>query len=96
MLEQENKKMEEKLKLVKQMMEMEKQKRGSAQGDRPTAKDGTMWRSATKTQSITGYSKAVMEHVKKGGPPRPPQMQQTQQTQQTAPSDERNPFTTGI
>ncbi len=43
MLEDEAKKMEEKLETVKKMMEMEKQKRDSLK----KSKEGTVWRSAT-------------------------------------------------
>ena len=43
MLEDEAKKMEEKLDMVKKMMELEKQKRESVKKQ----KDGTVWRSAT-------------------------------------------------
>ena len=48
MLEEETKKMEEKLEMVKKMMELEKDKR-SQQLKKPGAggKDGTVWRSAT-------------------------------------------------
>lgn len=46
MLEEETKKMEEKLEIVKKMMELEKEKRSSVK----KAKDGTMWRSATTTK----------------------------------------------
>ena len=44
MLEEETKKMEEKLDMVKKMMELEKDKRNS---QKKSAKDGTVWRSAT-------------------------------------------------
>lgn len=43
MLEDEAKKMEDKLEAVKKMMELEKQKRSQAKKE----KDGSMWRSAT-------------------------------------------------
>ena len=43
MLEDEAKKMEEKLEMVKKMMELEKEKRSSQK----KGKDGTLWRSAT-------------------------------------------------
>jgi len=43
MLEEEAKKMEEKLEYVKKMMELEKEKRSSVK----KTKDGAMWRSAT-------------------------------------------------
>ena len=44
MLEEETKKMEDKLEMVKKMMELEKDKRNS---QKKSAKDGTVWRSAT-------------------------------------------------
>jgi hypothetical protein len=40
-------------------MELEKQKRSTAQVD-PNNKEGTMWRSATTNQNIRGYDKAVI------------------------------------
>jgi hypothetical protein len=46
MLELENKKMEEKLKEVQLLMELEKQKRSTGQSD-SSNKEGTIWRSAT-------------------------------------------------
>jgi flagellar biosynthesis/type III secretory pathway protein FliH len=64
MLEQENKKMEEKLQMVQKMMELERQKR-SAQGNRSGKEGGTMWRSATTNQSISGYGKAVENNMRK-------------------------------
>jgi len=45
MLEEETKKMEEKLEMVKKMMELEKEKRTNMQ--KKASKDGNMWRSAT-------------------------------------------------
>ena len=52
MLEAENKKMEEKLALVKQMMELDKNKRTTG----PKGSDATKWRSATTKQPMTkGY-----------------------------------------
>ncbi len=45
MLEEETKKMEEKVELVKKMMELEKEKRSAIQAQRKP--DGTLWRSAT-------------------------------------------------
>jgi hypothetical protein len=45
-------------------MELEKQKRSTAQVD-PTNKEGTKWRSATTNQNIRGYDKAVISHVEK-------------------------------
>ncbi len=46
MLEEETKKMEEKVEMVKKMMELEKEKRGQI-GVQKKNKDGTMWRSGT-------------------------------------------------
>lgn len=43
MLEEEAKKMEEKLEMVKKMMDLEKDKRSQVKKN----KDGTVWRSAT-------------------------------------------------
>ena len=59
MLENETKKMEEKLDLVKKMMELEKDKRGKL------SNQGTMWRGASTKQNIKGYSDAVLDHHKK-------------------------------
>ena len=52
MLEEETRKMEDKLEMVKKMMELEKDKRAqqvakTAAGKGNMQKDGTMWRSAT-------------------------------------------------
>lgn len=58
MLEKETKKMEEKLDLVKKMMELEKDKRSQLKG----SNQGTMWRGATSKKSIHGYSNAVVSH----------------------------------
>ena len=56
MLEAETKKMEEKLDLVKQMMELEKDKRSQM----PTSNEGSIWRGATTKKKIGGYSDAVV------------------------------------
>jgi hypothetical protein len=61
MLENETKKMEEKLSLVKKMMELEKEKRSQI----PGSNQGTMWRGATTKQSIKGYSDTVLTQHKK-------------------------------
>lgn len=61
MLEQETKKMEEKLDLVKKMMELEKDKRSQIQ----MSKEGSMWRGATTKKKIGGYSDAVLNHHNK-------------------------------
>ena len=57
MLENETKKMEEKLNLVKKMMELEKGKRSqmSIQGN-----TGSMWRGAATNKSIKGYGDNVV------------------------------------
>ena len=60
MLESETKKMEEKLELVKKMMELEKEKRSS----KGMTKGGTMWRGATTKKSIKGYSDQVVKQHK--------------------------------
>ena len=56
MLENETRKMEEKLELVKKMMDLEKNKRSQMQG----SNQGTMWRGATTKQSIKGYSDKIL------------------------------------
>lgn len=61
MLEAETKKMEEKLDLVKQMMELEKDKRSQM----PKSNEGSIWRGATTKKKIGGYSDAVVDHHKK-------------------------------
>jgi|JI10StandDraft_1071094.scaffolds.fasta_scaffold110587_4 hypothetical protein len=61
MLEEETAKMQQKLETVKQLMELEKQKRGEL----PKSSSGTMWRSATDKKPISGYSKKVLENHKK-------------------------------
>lgn len=68
MLDEENAKMQNKLEQVKQLMELEKQKRGEA----PTHKEGTIWRSATNKKPIAGYSKKVLDNHKKLQPNLPP------------------------
>ena len=47
MLEEETKKMEDKLDMVKKMMEIEKDKRSQVLANKKPNKDGTMWRRAT-------------------------------------------------
>lgn len=63
MLEKETLKMEEKLDLVKKMMEMEKDKRSNVS----KSGEGTMWRGATtKKGGLTkGYGDAVVTNHKK-------------------------------
>ena len=61
MLENETKKMEEKLGLVKKMMELEKEKRSQIQ----KSNEGSIWRGATTKKNIKGYSDAVISHHKK-------------------------------
>ena len=63
MLESETRKMEEKLELVKKMMELEKDKRALQVQNN----NGTMWRGANTTKGVTkGYAdKIVSDHKKK-------------------------------
>ena len=61
MLENETKKMEEKLSLVKKMMELEKDKRSAV---KPSSQ-GTMWRGASTKKDIKGYGNAVLDQFKK-------------------------------
>lgn len=77
-LDLENQKMEERLKEVKALMELEKQKRGAVNMNSAAAsqsKENTKWRSATTKQPIAGYDKKVMAHIAatKGRPPKPVQ-----------------------
>ena len=62
MLETETKKMEERLDLVKKMMDLEKDKRSQMAGSHG---EGTLWRGATNKKSIKGYSDSVLSHHKK-------------------------------
>ena len=68
MLEDVAKKMEEKLEMVKKMMEMEKDKRSSQKKQ----KDGTVWRSATTQKQISGYSQMVLSQHRSNQPNLPP------------------------
>lgn len=68
MLEAETKKMEEKLNLVKKMMELEKDKRSQL----TLKNDGSMWRGATTKKKIGGYSDAVIKHHYKNQTELPP------------------------
>jgi hypothetical protein len=68
MLEEETTKMQHKLETVKNMMELEKQKRA----DMTKTKEGNMWRSSTTKKPIAGYSKKVLENHKKVQPNLPP------------------------
>jgi hypothetical protein len=86
MLEQENKSLEEKLQMVQKMMEQEKQKKTQMDEAANAHKQGTIWRSATTSQPIQGYSKAVLDSMKNTG--KPP-------VKETA-KDARNPFINGI
>ena len=61
MLEAETKKMEEKLDLVKKMMELEKDKRSGV----AKSSEGSIWRGETTKKNIKGYSDAVVDHHKK-------------------------------
>ncbi len=65
MLEEETKKMEEKLEMVKKMMELEKDKRSQVVAQAAIKKgnikdQGVMWRSATTQKQISGYSQMVL------------------------------------
>lgn len=62
MLENETKKMEERLELVKKMMDLEKDKRSQMTANHG---EGTLWRGATVKKNIKGYSDAVINHHKK-------------------------------
>lgn len=67
MLEEETRKMEDKLEMVKKMMELEKEKRSQMVAQAAAKKgnsttDGTMWRSATTQKQISGYSQMVLNH----------------------------------
>ncbi|CDW76639.1 sam domain containing protein [Stylonychia lemnae] len=68
MLEEETKKMEEKLELVKKMMELEKEKRTQVKKN----KEGTVWRSATTQKQISGYSQMVVQQHRTNQPNLPP------------------------
>lgn len=63
MLEQENKSLEEKLAMVQKMMELEKAKRPQPDEIAKNSKTGTIWRSATTSQPIQGYSQAVLDSM---------------------------------
>ena len=69
MLESETRKMEEKLELVKRMMELEKEKRSTQVAN---SKTGTMWRGASTKQGIKGYSDKIVNDHKKNQPVLPP------------------------
>ena len=69
MLESETKKMEERLELVKKMMELEKDKRSQMPNSHG---EGTLWRGATNKKSIKGYSESVLSHHKKNQQNLPP------------------------
>lgn len=69
-LEEETKFMEERLEMVKRMMELEKDKRSQKMA---TSVDGSsMWRSATTQKTIKGYSDMVLTHHRKVQPDLPP------------------------
>lgn len=67
-MQEETKMMEERLEMVKQMMELEKEKRDSMKA----SNQGTMWRSATTAKGLTGYSQMVLSHHKQKQPFLPP------------------------
>lgn len=62
--------MEDKLEMVKKMMDLEKDKRTQivaqtiAKKGGASSGDGTMWRSATTQKQIAGYSQMVLNHHK--------------------------------
>ena len=62
MLEEETKKMEDKVEQVKKLMEIEKEKRNALMAQRKPNKDGTMWRSATTGKPVNGYTQQVLNH----------------------------------
>ena len=73
MLEEETKKMEEKLDMVKKMMEIEKEKRSAIVAQKKAQnKEGTMWRSATTQKQIAGYSQLVVDKHRQNQPSLPP------------------------
>jgi len=53
--------MEEKLELVKKMMELEKDKRSQL----GVSGEGTLWRGATVKKNIKGYADAALTHHKR-------------------------------
>ena len=69
MLENETKKMEERLELVKKMMELEKDKRSQMAVNH---KEGTLWRGATQKKGLKGYDNTVLQHHKKAQQHLPP------------------------
>ena len=60
--------MEDKLEMVKKMMELEKEKRSTQKKN----KDGTVWRSATTQKQISGYSQMVVSQHRQNNPNLPP------------------------
>jgi hypothetical protein len=63
--------MEERLELVKRMMELEKDKRSQKMA--ASSYDGqSMWRSATTQKGLKGYSEMVLTHHRKVQPELPP------------------------
>ena len=69
-LEQEAKVMEERLEMVKKMMEVEKEKRSQKIA---TSYDGqSIWRSATTQKQIKGYTEMVLQHHRVVQPTLPP------------------------
>ena len=62
MLEKETKKMEEKLEIVKKMMELEKDKRSQISS---ASSGGSMWRGATTKKKTKGYAESVISNHKK-------------------------------
>ena len=70
-LEEETRIMEEQLKQIQSIAELEKQKKSMTQ--MRASGGNSMWRSATTNQPIAGYDKKVMQHVieTRGRPPVP-------------------------
>eukprot|EP00347_Sterkiella_histriomuscorum_P024395 403331265 len=65
---EETKMMEDRLEMVKRMMEVEKEKRDQMKA----TNQGTMWRSATTNKGINGYTQMVLSHHKQKQPNLPP------------------------
>ncbi|CDW91239.1 sam domain containing protein [Stylonychia lemnae] len=65
---EETKMMEDRLEMIKKVMEQEKEKRDQMK----QSNQGTMWRSATTKQTINGYSQMVLQHHKQKQPNLPP------------------------
>ena len=53
-------------------MEIEKEKRNALLAQRKPNKDGTMWRSATTSKPVAGYTQQVLNHHRQAQPNLPP------------------------